>query len=74
MDVARSETGAAGIRDILKKWSNPDVEGDALFRLEKALRECQTFLRDLGKELAKMRRQRETALRGVLEGLQLRIP
>lgn len=73
-DVARSETGAAGVRDILKKWSASETEGDALRKLEKALGECRTFLRELGKEMAKQRRQRETARSGVLESLLLRIP
>lgn len=74
MDVACLEVGRAGVQDILKKWASKEEDVSALSRLEKALTECRSFLRELGKEMAKQRRARETALRGTLESLLLRIP
>lgn len=39
MDIARSETGSAGVRDILNKWREDEQESSALCKLEKALTE-----------------------------------
>lgn len=71
LDVASSETGKAGVWDILRKRSEAEGEKGPLVKLEKALTECKSFLRELGKEWAKQRRVWESALRGILENLIL---
>lgn len=73
MDVVCLEVGRAGVQDILKKWAFKEEDVSVLLRLEKAFTECRFFFRELGKEMVKQRRVRETALRGTLESLLLRI-
>lgn len=74
MDIARSETGLAGIKDVLRKWTSSEEDIPPLKRLERALVECRVFLRDLGKDMARQRRERETQLRKVLVDHLLKIP
>lgn len=72
--MARSELGRARVQDILHKWSAAEGEEGPLVKLERALTECRTFLRELNKEYARQKRVRGTALRVVLENLLLRLP
>lgn len=74
MDVAKSETGMAGVKDILQKWGEDQHEYSPLKRLEMVLIECRSFLRELGKDFAKQQRVKEASLRKTLERLLLQIP
>lgn len=74
MDVARSKTVSTGVRDILARWKEKEEQGGALKKLEGALTDCRSFLRQLGKDWATQRRAREKALRGSLQQLLVRIP
>lgn len=74
MDVARSETGSAGVRNILARWKEKDVEDGALKKLEGALVGCRSFLRQPGKDWAAQRRVKEKELRGTLQQLLVSIP
>lgn len=74
IEVAKSEIGAAGIRDILKKWEGEEVSGGGLKKLEMAIVECRAFLRDLGKDFGKQRHFKEMEFRKNLQSLLLQIP
>lgn len=74
MDVTLSVTGFAGVKDILNRWKERDTPASPLKRLEMALEECRAFLRELGRELARQRRARETKLCQNLQSLLLQVP
>lgn len=74
LSVALSASGKAGVLEILKHWTRSTAAGSALLRLQSALIECQNFLRELGKELARTCRRRELGLRRELQSLLILVP
>lgn len=63
IEVVKSEIGAAGIRDILKKWEGEEVSGGGFKKLEMVIVECRVFFRDLGKDFGKQRYFKEMEFR-----------